>query len=81
MNSKETNKMKARIKQNAWGNWYGYLGNRKVECFFNDAYGTQEQHAQEWLAEQEARTPKAMVESEEIQGHLRVREQFLANLK
>ena len=79
---------KPRIKQNAWGNWYGYLGNRKIECFFNDDQGTQEQHAQEWLAEQqvqqeqrEPRTPRTMVASEDIQAHLRIRADFLKGLR
>jgi len=42
--------MKARIKQNAWGNWYGYLGNKKVESFSNTPTETMEQQAQVWLA-------------------------------
>ena len=28
--------MKARIKRNSWGNWYGYIGNYKVAAFSED---------------------------------------------
>lgn len=48
--------MKARIKENRYGNWYGYLGTRRVESFFNDSQGSQEDHAKEWLARQNAPT-------------------------
>lgn len=37
-----------RIKQNVWGNWKAYRGNRRVRDF-----GTDEQGAREWLAERE----------------------------
>lgn len=37
--------MKRRIRQNVWGNWKGYEGNRKVACF-----GIDEQEAKAWLA-------------------------------
>jgi hypothetical protein len=40
---------KARIKQNAWGNWYGYLGVSRVESFANTPYESAEQMAQRWL--------------------------------
>jgi len=36
--------VKARIKQNRWGNWNGYLGNRKVEDFGLDLV-----KAESWL--------------------------------
>lgn len=42
--------MKARIKQNVWGNWYGYLGSRKVIAFADGPENTMEQEAQIWLA-------------------------------
>lgn len=45
--------MKARIKQNAWDNWYGYLGRKRVEMFFNTSTATAEQNAQAWLKEQQ----------------------------
>lgn len=41
--------MKRRIRKNAWGNWYGYLGNKKVEWFASDAEYSQEEIAQHWL--------------------------------
>jgi len=40
---------KRRIRQNRYDNWYGYEGGRKVASFFNDAQGTQEEHANRWL--------------------------------
>ena len=45
---------KPSIKQNAWDNWYGYIGNRKVASFFNTPTETQEQQAKRWLQEQSA---------------------------
>ncbi len=41
--------MKYRIKQNAWGNWYGYKGTRKVESFSSSPYESQEEQALRWL--------------------------------
>ena len=38
-----------RIRQNVWGNWYGYIGTRKVQWFFDNSFGTQEEHAKRWL--------------------------------
>jgi len=38
--------MKARIKQNVRGNWYGYLGTGRVRAF-----GTDQQEANDWLAD------------------------------
>jgi len=40
------------IRQNVWGNWYGYQGGRRVAAFFNSTTETQEQAALRWLAEQ-----------------------------
>jgi hypothetical protein len=40
--------MKARIHQNIYGNWYGYLGTRRVEMFFGHPW-EQEQDAKAWL--------------------------------
>ena len=44
--------MKARIQHNVWGNWYGYLGTKRVAQFFNTPTETQEQQANQWLTEQ-----------------------------
>jgi hypothetical protein len=58
--------MKARIRENIYGNWYGYLGNRRVEMFFNSSTETMEQAAKRWLTEQQAkrqtktRTPRPL---------------------
>ena len=38
-----------RIRCNIWGNWYGYVGRNKVQSFFNNSFGTQEEHARAWL--------------------------------
>lgn len=46
---------KASIRQNVWGNWYGYIGGKKVEWFLEDAGTTQEQNAKAWLAKQKAK--------------------------
>jgi hypothetical protein len=40
---------KKRIARNAWDNWYGYEGTRRVISFANTSQGTQEQHATAWL--------------------------------
>jgi hypothetical protein len=47
--------MKARIKQNIYGNWYGYLGNKRVMEFGETSEFTQEQNAQRWLAAEHGR--------------------------
>ena len=46
--------MKATIRQNAWDNWYGYLGGKKVIAFGNAKGQTAERAANEWLAQQSA---------------------------
>lgn len=53
---------KAKIKQNAWGNWYGYIGTRKVAAFSNSPTQSQEDAAKEWLDQQ---MPTAKSESED----------------
>jgi hypothetical protein len=52
---KTTRVLKPRIKQNIYGNWYGYLGNHRAEMFFGCGGfgGEQERQAQEWLAQQQ----------------------------
>ena len=42
-------KAKYRIKQNVWGNWNGYLGNKKVA-----EIGSSEFDAKAWLKEKQA---------------------------
>lgn len=44
--------MKARIRCNQYGNWYGYIGNKKVISFMNTPFDSQEQQAQSWLESQ-----------------------------
>lgn len=54
--------MKARIKQNAWGNWYGYLGTKKVIAFTNTSPGSgMEEEAQAWLKENTDLIPCSIV--------------------
>jgi hypothetical protein len=45
---KKTKALKPRIRQNIYGNWYGYLGNHRVESFFGSVE-VQEEKAIEWL--------------------------------
>lgn len=45
--------MKRRIKENVWGNWYGYEGTRRVISFSESAFASQEELANEWLNHQE----------------------------
>lgn len=40
---------KRRIKRNAWDNWYGYQGARKVKAFVESVEYTAEQNAKRWL--------------------------------
>lgn len=46
-------KPKARIHQNVWGNWNGYLGRRRVIEFGSSSTQSAFHAAQEWLDEQE----------------------------
>ena len=41
--------MKRKIKQNVWGNWYGYEGTCRVKEFANTICHTAEQAAEAWL--------------------------------
>jgi hypothetical protein len=41
------------IRGNAWDNWYGYIGSKRVESFFATLGETQEQAAHAWLDAQE----------------------------
>jgi hypothetical protein len=41
--------MKRRIRQNQFGNWYGYEGTRKVIAFSETPCNSQEEQAQAWL--------------------------------
>src|SRR5512137_1238497 len=44
----------------AWGNWYGYIGRRKVESFMNTPEASAEDNARAWLnQEPERHTPGA----------------------
>lgn len=47
---KQRNHDRPRIRQNIYGNWYGYRGTTKVEWFFGQCGGQQE--ASEWLSDQ-----------------------------
>lgn len=52
--------MKARIRQNRWSNWYGYLGSKRVEAFGNSSTETAEQAANRWLREQQRESAKEL---------------------
>lgn len=41
--------MKRRIRQNVYGNWFGYEGARRVMMFVNLSVETAEQGARRWL--------------------------------
>lgn len=45
---------KPSIRQNIYGNWYGYKGRSLVASFGNSSQGTAEQAANEWLRVQQA---------------------------
>jgi hypothetical protein len=40
---------KRRIRCTVWGNWYGYVGTKRVTMFGNSSTETAEQEAQRWL--------------------------------
>jgi hypothetical protein len=40
-----------RIKQNAWGNWYGYIGRKNVVSFSATPFESMEDQANRWLKE------------------------------
>jgi hypothetical protein len=42
-------RMKRRIHQNVWGNWYGYEGNKRVAAFSEGPTCSAEQAAERWL--------------------------------
>ena len=44
------------IKENRYGNWYGYKGNKRVEIFFAIPGKSQEDSAKEWLQERTKKT-------------------------
>jgi len=39
-----------RIRQNAWGNWYGYIGRRRVIAFGDSPVRGAEAEAERWLS-------------------------------
>jgi hypothetical protein len=52
--------MKARIRENAYGNWYGYVGNKKVQMFYGN-HVAQQFDAEKWL-ERVTATPERHAE-------------------
>lgn len=73
--------MKARIKQNAWGNWYGYLGNKKVASFSNTPTETMEEQAQAWLKENTDLIPCSIVKVKYIGNDGKKHSIYLENSK
>lgn len=45
--------MKHSIRANTYDNWYGYAGGKRIASFANDAFGSAEEHAQDWLRDRE----------------------------
>lgn len=54
---------KHRIKEDCYGNWNGYEGQRKVECFFYDGIRTQEENANLWLKKVTAKNLEEVTET------------------
>lgn len=48
--------MKATIRQNVWGNWYGYIGGRTAAMFFGNDH-EQSTDAARWLKAVSELTP------------------------
>lgn len=55
--ARATRQPKRRIKQNQWGNWYGYENNRKAIYFANTPTHSQQQQAEYWLEHGKLPTP------------------------
>ena len=53
--------MKIRIRQNVWGNWYGYAGSRRVRLF-----GLDYDEAKLWKATAERRIEQAKARKEKV---------------
>jgi hypothetical protein len=51
MATKRSKQPKVTIRENVWGNWYGYISGRRVEQFFNTPFATQQQNAEKWQAD------------------------------
>lgn len=45
-----------RIRENAYGNWYGYIGTRRVELFLGSSF-EQERAARQWLDDMQRTYP------------------------
>lgn len=43
-------KLSFSVRQNVWGNWHGYAGNRNVKTFSGSSCFSQEDNAKRWLA-------------------------------
>lgn len=50
-----------RIRENRWGNWYGYAGRRRVAAFTSDSQFTAEQRARQWLGDKRPILPPLTV--------------------
>lgn len=61
---------KPSIKETAWGNWYGYLGTKKVEMFFDSLEESQEEAAKKWLQGQEEKLARSQERKEEFEQAL-----------
>jgi hypothetical protein len=61
--STKKSKARYRIRETAWGNWYGYLGSKRVECFGASSTETQQQAAERWLREKTLRDPRRIADA------------------
>jgi hypothetical protein len=53
---KATKKLpKVTVRENLYGNWYGYIGGKRAEMFYNSSFESQEMMAQRWQRETEMR--------------------------
>lgn len=68
---------KPTIRENQWGNWYGYEGGRKTEHFFDDIEGSQEEKAKRWLAEKNATRNRRILMAEHEKEARRCKAEFL----
>jgi hypothetical protein len=64
--SKMSKMSKPHIRQNIYGNWYGYIGTRKAEWFYNTPEETSEEMAKRWLAKQRREAIKQSMRESEI---------------
>jgi hypothetical protein len=48
-NEQRSSDGKRTIRQNAWGNWHGYISGKRSETFANMPYASAEDLANDWV--------------------------------